>query len=298
MYKKLKEYLKKYPLAVKVHHRLITMYQLLLRRHTSQMFGRVFNLRKKTLIKLDGFSIFVMPNDYIGRLIMDTKTHEPNVTGLVKNILKEGDVFLDIGANIGYFTLLASSLVKNSGKVIVVEPNPQNLQLIYSSLLENRVSSVAIYPYAASDKAAILRFVTVGSNGGVVNAHLTSQQHTLLVPAVVLDEVLKNEIKIDLVKIDVEAHEPAVIRGMEQLIKRLRPKIITEFHPWAMEINNLEPPVAYLNQIFALGYRVSIIELSGKLLDVSCAEDILSYWRSLHEETIHLDLFAQPLDLS
>ncbi len=80
---------------------------------------------------------------------MDTKTYEPHVTNLVKGILKEGGVFLDVGANIGYFTMLAASLVKANGKVIAIEPNPQNLQLIYSSLLENHLSNVAIYPYAA-----------------------------------------------------------------------------------------------------------------------------------------------------
>ena len=99
-------------------------------------------------------------------------------------------------------------------------------------------------------------------------------------------------------KIDVEAHEPAAIRGMEKLIKRLKPKIITEFHPWAMQLNNIDPPVAYLKQIYALGYEFSIIEPSGRLLDVSCAEEILSYWSSLCQETVHLDLSAQPVRLS
>ncbi len=149
-----------------------------------------------------------------------------------------------------------------------------------------------------SDEATILRFTTVGSNGGVVTEHSKDQKHYLLVPAVVLDEILKNEVKIDLIKIDIEAHEPAAIRGMGNLIKRLKPKIITEFHPWAMELNNIEPPVAYLKQIYALGYKISIIEPSGNLLDVSSAEEIINYWGSLGQETLHLDLFAQPVNLS
>ena len=128
------------------------------RRHF-QMVGRVFDLRKKTLVKLNGFQMFVMPNDYIGKLIIDSKTYEPHITAVIRKVLKEGDVFLDIGANIGYFTMLASSVVKGKGKVIAIEPNPQNLQLIYSSLLENKISNVTVYPYAASDKVAILQSV-------------------------------------------------------------------------------------------------------------------------------------------
>ena len=103
---------------------------------------------------------------------------------------------MDVGANIGYFTMLASSLVKDNGKVIAIEPNPQNLQLIYSSLLENHTSNVVVYPYAAFNEAAILRFTTVGSNGGVVTEHSKDQRHFLLVPSVILDDILKMKSKL------------------------------------------------------------------------------------------------------
>jgi len=259
----------------------------------SKQWGRIFDLNQKKLVVMDGFKMFVMGNDYIGHSILKSKSYEPHVTSVVKRLLKEGDVFLDIGANVGYFTMLASSLVKSSGKVIAFEPNPQNLQLIYSSMFESNTANVDIYPYAVSDKKAILKFTTVGSNGGVVTESAKVQQYYFLVPAVVTDEVLGNEEKINLIKIDIEAHEPYAIRGMEKLIKRLKPKIITEFHPWAMKINNLEPPEAYLKQLFDLGYQISIIETSGKLLKVARAEDILDYWCLLNLETAHLDLLAE-----
>ena len=271
------------------------MLNTLCRRRPSQMWGRVFDLRKKRLVKLDGFQMFVMPNDFIGRSIIDSKMYEPHVDTLIRKILGEGDVFIDLGANIGYFTMLASSLVKAGGKVIAFEPNPQNQQLIYSSLLESRIENVTVYPYAVSDVAAILRFTTVGSNGGVVTEYSKNEQYHLVVSSVVLDEILKNELRIDLIKIDVEAHEPAAIRGMEGLIKKLKPKIITEFHPWAMENNNVDPPIAYLEQLIGYGYQLSVIEPAGNCLEMSGAEEILSYWRSLNEETRQLDLFAQPL---
>ncbi len=267
----------------------------LCRRRPSQMSGRIFDLRKKRLMKLNGFQLFVMPNDYIGRSIIDLKIYEPHVSTVIRRVLKEGDVFLDLGANIGYFTMLASSLVKASGKVIVFEPNPQNQQLIYSSLIESCVENVTVYPYAVSDVAAILRFTTIGSNGGIITEKSKKSPQHLLVPSVVLDEILGNELKIDLIKIDVEAHEPEAVRGMEGLIKKLRPKIITEFHPWAMKINSTVPPVAYLEQLIGFSYQLSVIEPSGNCLEMSGAEEILSFWKSLGKETAHLDLFARPL---
>ncbi|MEQ1742445.1 MAG: FkbM family methyltransferase [Candidatus Nitrotoga sp.] len=264
--------------------------------HPSQMWGRVFNLDQKELVSLDGFDLYVMPNDYIGSQVIRNKSYEPHVTSLIKNTLGKEDVFLDIGANIGYFTMLASSIVKKGGgKVIAFEPNPQNLQLIYSSMQKNCAENIDIYPYAVSNTASILRFTNVGSNGGVVTKHSKDQKHFFLVQSVVLDVILKDEAKISLIKIDIEAHEPFALKGMDELIKKHQPKIITEFHPWAMRLNNLGDPSVYLDQILDLGYRLSIIKPTGELMDASCSHDVILHWESLGVETIHLDLFAQPV---
>lgn len=158
-----------------------SLYRRLTGRSTDQMWGRVFDLSKKELVQLDGFAMFVMGNDYIGRSIVKARTYEPHVTAVVRRTLGEGRGFLDVGANIGYFTMLASSIVKQAGRVIAVEPNPQNLQLIYASMVQARATNIVVHPYAASDAEAILRFTTVGSNGGVVTEHSKDQRHYLLV---------------------------------------------------------------------------------------------------------------------
>ncbi len=260
----------------------------------SQMWGRVFDLEKKQVVQLDGFSLLVMPNDYIGAAIIQDKIYEPHVTALIKKVLGKDDVFLDLGANLGYFTMLTSSIVKGNGKVIAFEPNPQNLQLIYSSILQNEAKNIVVYPYAVSNVATILRFVTVGSNGGVVTQNSKEQNHSLLVQSVTLDSMLKDEPVINFIKIDIEAHEPFALAGMVQLVRKHQPKIITEFHPWAMEKNNTAKPIEYLDQIFDLGYTVAIIKAEGELMEMSSSMNIVSYWASLGQETLHLDLFAQP----
>ena len=258
----------------------------------SKMWGRVFDLSQKRCVDLDGFSLYVLPNDYIGAGIIRTRTYEPHVTALIRRELHKGDIFLDVGGNVGYFTMLASSIVGSGGKVIAFEPNPQNLQLIYESQLRNGFLNQSIYPYAASDHAGILRFTTVGSNGGVVTENSRDQKHYLLVQAVVIDNVLPDQ-PINMVKIDIEAHEPFAIRGMSNLIKKYRPKIITEFHPWAMRLNNREAPEEYLTQLERLGYRLGVIDASSVKI-MSC-EAILSYWESMKQETIHLDLYCEPI---
>ena len=132
-----------------------------------------------------GFFLYAMPDDYIGSAVISSRRYEPHVTAVVRRELRPGDTFLDIGGNIGYFSMLASSIVGQSGKVITFEPNPQNLQLIYESQLRNGFVNQAIYPYAVSDQPGILRFTTVGSNGGVVTETSQDQNHYLLVQAAV-----------------------------------------------------------------------------------------------------------------
>lgn len=258
----------------------------------SGMEGRVFDLSKRQLVRLRGFRLFVLPGDFIGRSIMLRQTYESHVTAVVRRMLQPGDVFLDVGANLGYFTLLACSL--GAGRVIAVEPNPQNLELIQLSIAENRFSRVRIVPFAASDQDATLRFVTVGSNGGVLTERFSHQAHSLLVRSVVLDDFLIDEPRIDFVKIDVEAHEPAAIRGMVELIGRHRPTIITEFHPWAMELNISETPESYLHQLRSLGYSLGIIRRSGKILSMDEPSAIMAYWRAMKKPKIHLDLLCVP----
>jgi FkbM family methyltransferase len=261
----------------------------------SQMTGRVFDLRQKRLVRLQDFDLYVMSNDYIGAAIEEHRTHEAHVERVIRDELREGSVFLDLGANLGYFSMLACSLVKDSGKVLAFEPNPQNLQLIYESKLHNQFANLTVYPYAVSDRSEILRFVTVGSNGGVVNRHSVSQVYSLLVQSVLLDQVLSGEPRIDLVKMDIEAHEPAALRGMEGLLRRHRPRLITEFHPWALRRHCTEPPEALLRQLEALDYRLSIILPDGELATGQSCVDVMDYWSRLGSETVNLDLYAEPL---
>ncbi len=261
---------------------------------TSEMWGRVFDLRNKQLVKLDGFSLFVMPDDYIGASIIGAQTYEPHVTAVIRRILQEGDVFLDLGANIGYFSMLASSIVKENGKVIAFEPNPQNLQLIFESKIVNGFPNLKVCPFAVSDREEILRFTTVGSNGGVVTEHSADQKHYLLVQSVVIDESIDRERRIDLIKMDIEAHEPAALRGMEKLLGRLKPKLITEFHPWAMRLNNIEPPEEFLSKLGALHYGISVILPNGNLEKMESPSDVMNYWTQLGSDTAHIDLYAEP----
>jgi FkbM family methyltransferase len=256
--------------------------------------AQLFDLKQKQKVDLDGFSIFVMPEDYVGWSILTARVYESHVTKVVRTILHPHDVFLDVGANLGFFSLLASSLVGDGGKVLAVEPNPQNIQLIYDSILVNKFTNITVFPFAASDTSGFLEFINVGSNGCVVTPKALGNPHSFLAQSIRLDEWLPIERRLDVIKIDIEAHEPMAVRGMVNLIKRHHPRILTEFHPWAMNLNNYEPPEDYLHALESLGYKISLVHADCSGCEAISPLELMRRWRSLENETNHFDLLAEP----
>lgn len=99
------------------------------------------------LVELEGFKLYVRRNDFfIGAVIAEERRYEPHVNDELSNLLREGDVFVDIGANIGYFTLMGASLVGPNGYVYAFEPHPDNCKSIQMSLDANLYKNVTVYP--------------------------------------------------------------------------------------------------------------------------------------------------------
>jgi FkbM family methyltransferase len=255
--------------------------------------------RRSTRVEAGGFAIHVDADDpYIGRQIAQQAVYEPHVTAVLKRELKPDSVFLDVGANMGWFTLLAASLLRE-GRVIAVEPNPGNLQLLCQGILANGFHNVAVYPYAASDAASILQLNFHRSNGNVAPA-TTVKDSLTYVPAARLDDLLRDEPRIDVVKIDIEGHEPIALRGMAELISRHRPIILTEFHPRLIrDLSGLDP-ADYLRAFQDPRYWLSIVEENGTEVGCQSHEQVMAYWSDLNRRSgggdmDHLDLVARPL---
>jgi FkbM family methyltransferase len=264
------------------------------------LMGRVFDLEKREIVELPGYKMFVMPDDHIGGVIAATKEYEPHVTRALRSTLARGHTFLDVGANIGFFSMMAASIVGSTGHVYSIEPNPQNVQLILESARTNGFEAVTLFPVAASDKYSILGMYNRGSNGGVITEKMRTAEVPIWPPnpsfyaqAVKIDDILSHVGRIDVVKIDIEAHEPEAMRGMTTLMARHRPIIFTEFHPWALSKMTEAPPVDYLHQVVSLGYRLSIITMAGEPIPTTPSE-VMKRWASQARELDHFDLVATP----
>ena len=135
------------------------------------------------------------------------------------SVLAAGYNFLDIGANIGYFSLLAASVVGEMGKVICFEPNVQNLRLLHASVLENGFQHVQVFPLAASDSRHLIKSQSFGSNGFLVAAPSEPSNHQF-VQSVAVDDLVSAEGRVHVIKMDIEGYESFALRGMRQLVAR------------------------------------------------------------------------------
>ena len=115
--------------------------------------------------------------------------YEPHLTRFYEQHVRDGATVVDVGANIGFHTLLAARLVGETGRVIAFEPNSENCRLILLGLHKNGLGNVALYPVGLSDRAGLAFFSThLGSNGGF----LPSAETTLLDPNCVVIPTMRS----------------------------------------------------------------------------------------------------------
>jgi FkbM family methyltransferase len=144
------------------------------------------------------------------------------------DVVKRGDVVFDVGAHVGFYTLLASSLVGETGKVFAFEPLPRNLGYLEKHLHLNAVRNTVLFKAAVSDSTGEVHFREAPSHAmGQINA-----EGSLVVPCVSLDDLCAQKaIPLpDLVKIDVEGAEARVLRGAENILRHGRPTIFLATH--------------------------------------------------------------------
>ncbi|HTC23004.1 MAG TPA: FkbM family methyltransferase [Gemmatimonadales bacterium] len=165
--------------------------------------------------------------------------------------LRRGMTVWDVGANVGLYTLPSARAVGPTGRVYAFEPMPRNLGLLRRHLAMNRLSNVEIYEVAVGDTGGTLRM----AEGDSPSEFHADPAGRWLVPAVTLDEWLaaSGSPSPDLVKIDVEGSDDAVLRGGARTFAAYRPPIYLALHG-----EHQRRECATL--LASLGYRVTFLE--------------------------------------
>jgi len=199
---------------------------------------------------------------YLGYL--DLLDHEPLTRRVLAGLLRPGSVFIDVGANIGYYTLLAAGKVGARGQVHAVECSPKNLILLSDNVRKNNLQNVKIHPFAAASQRGMLTLSVspVGLSSFGPNSRWLDTPglgDTLTVPCVSLDEIVQGI--VDVVKIDAEGAELDVLEGMGRILaENERLSIIVEWAP-PMMVDAGQDPLALPRRLQAAGFgKISVMD--------------------------------------
>jgi len=180
---------------------------------------------------------------------------------LIKNF-KDDDIFYDIGANYGFYTLLAQEFI-TKGEIHAFEPNPKIFKLLRENSRLDIYKNTFLNEMALSDKAGETEFFDREISGHSGSSSLVKHQHFLKykvikVRTTTLDDYISNHKPPTIMKIDVEGGESLVLKGGLELLKKYSPMIIMEFFP-----DDLHREA--VNILFNSGYRAFKIDNDGNL---------------------------------
>jgi FkbM family methyltransferase len=203
--------------------------------------------------------------------IVKTGCWEPEEAVFLTSVLRDGGTFIDVGANIGYFTLLASAIVGPSGRVFAVEPEPRNVEILRANVWRNRAWNVRILPLAAQAETGYVGLRLSAVNRGDHQVVDASTHTGALVPAARLDELLDG-MAVDVVKIDVQGVDHQVVEGLEGVLAQ-NPKavLMCEFWLTGMEERGIDPRTV-IERYAQLGLRVGLLGYAGAVSHASADE--------------------------
>lgn len=194
--------------------------------------------------------------------------------GYLLQTLTEGQTVLDIGANIGYFTILFARKVGSSGAILAFEPGPLSFALLQTNIRINGLDHVRAFNVAAGNRNGTtdLYICRTGESDNRVEGTLTddSDRDRIAVPSIVIDKFLANlgVHRVDYVKIDVQGAERAVLEGMQRTIEaNPRMQIVAEYAPGGIRTAGGEPS-EFLDYIRRFGFRIMDLPEDGVAREV------------------------------
>jgi FkbM family methyltransferase len=217
-------WLQRKDIRVEIHNRRLAEWARIKRRYA--------DAPKKVL----GSKMYLDPNDLtpISSSIGTSGFLDLPLTCLLTKVLKNSMTFVDVGANIGYYTLLGSKIVGNGGRVYAFEPETHNFRLLEKSVRENGRANISVYKLAISDIDGQVRLFRASKwqPGGHSISKDQGQGFEQVVSTTLDDFWEKNgKPSMDLIKIHVTGDDPLVIAGMGRILRESRPKIAMIFDP-------------------------------------------------------------------
>lgn len=209
----------------------------------------LLRLKRKQVTLPDGRVYEIDPISDLGLRLLKDKFYEPEMTDTIEELLESGDSFIDLGANEGYFSILASILVSSKGKVYSIEPQKRLWSVIYNNVMLNKLVNIQLFPFGIGSKNQELKLqlypstnsgATSFSNSfnfnitlGSIRKKIYGSQQSQVTTLDDLTETLPSTIK--LIKIDIEGYELEALKGAKALLqKKILKHLLIEIHHQAL----------------------------------------------------------------
>ncbi|MFC1992422.1 FkbM family methyltransferase [Chloroflexota bacterium] len=194
----------------------------------------------KSILEIQGNKMYMNPKNLPKRFRNTFKyftkyqIHEELTTELFKKVVKDGDIVVDLGANVGYFTLLASKLVGKEGRVYAFEPEPLNYSILIKNIELNGYKNIISVQKAVSGICGTVKlFIDEKATGCHTLSQYDDKKEFIEVDSVTLDNFFKDRNHpVNVIKMDIQGAEIAALMGMDRIIEQNdNLKIFAEFNP-------------------------------------------------------------------
>jgi FkbM family methyltransferase len=230
------------------------------------------------------FDLRVFANETLGDACVEKGYHGHNDVAILDFLLQPGSTFVDIGANIGWYTVLVSKIKQDQCNIVAFEPSTDNCQLLQENCHLNEVANVTILTQAVSDHDGVVDFYINPENCGDHSVSPQTYQRCFVpdpraaapisVPSITLDSYFDDDSfsRVGLIKMDIQGHEPRALQGCMQRLHQHLPPMIIEYSPAHIYAAGGSP-----FELLGIMDRLQYLPLKIKpQRDFACAIEILS----------------------
>lgn len=220
-----------------------------------------------SVLKIEEGKVFIDKSDVGVSSALAFGIHDPFEIELFRKSIDKGMKVVDVGANIGYYTVIAGVRVGDSGQVFAYEPEEKNFNLLQRNISENKLSCVKTFKMGLSDKVGIQPMYVSDTHSGIHSfANNRNSSNTVQIETDTLDHSLRQSgvQSVDIIKIDIEGAEIMALKGMQEIIKNsTNLKIFIEIYPQAIERLGYAP-TELLTTLDSFGFSLHVLDEERK----------------------------------
>jgi len=245
------------------------------------LYTKLFSGEK--LFDLENGMKITMPLDSgPGIFLLFKGEYEPYQTLLFNENIKEGDIVFDVGAHVGYYSLISSKAVGNKGKVIACEPSSKNVKLLRKNVADNDLKNIYIIDKAVSSQTGSIKLYKSLSSSGENSIVRKESYEVARVASTTIDNLSKKlNLTPALLKIDVEGAELEVLSGATTTLKSKKLNSIF------VEVSNLDTLPKVISILEDNGYNLFILNEQRMKLESFVIEKVRKYLSKMGYTTIY-----------